>query len=65
MPEITLEIIPREQFGANCVAMELAPEYTDIAVKRWQNFTGQTATLEGDGRTFEELEAERHDKLAA
>ena len=58
-------IIACEGMGMNCAAMELAPEYTDIAVKRWQNFTGQSATLEGDGRTFEELEAERHASLAA
>ena len=53
-------IIACEGMGMNCAAMELAPEYTDVAVKRWQDFTGQTATLEGDGRTFDELKAERH-----
>ena len=51
--------------GMNCAAMELAPEYTDIAVMRWQDFTGQTATLEGDGRTFDELKAERTNAVAA
>jgi DNA modification methylase len=52
-------IVACEQFGANCAGMELAPEYTDVAVRRWQDFTGQTAVLEDDGRTFAELEAER------
>ncbi len=52
-------IIACEGMGMNCAAMELAPEYADVAVKRWQDFTGQTATLEGDGRTFAELESER------
>lgn len=52
-------IIACEGMGMNCAAMELAPEYTDVAVKRWQDFTGQQATLEGDGRTFAEMEAER------
>jgi len=55
-------VIACEKMNMNCAAMEVAPEYTDIAVKRWQDFTGQQATLEGDGRTFAELEAER--KLA-
>jgi len=32
--------------------MELAPEYVDMAVIRWQNFTGQTATLEATGQPF-------------
>ena len=31
----------------------------DIAVTRWQTFTGKTATLDGDGRTFAEIAAER------
>lgn len=32
-----------------------------VAVKRWQDFTGSKATLEGDGRTFDEISAERYD----
>lgn len=35
--------------------MELSPHYCDVIVKRWQDFTGQTATLEADGRTFDEV----------
>lgn len=31
----------------------------DVAIKRWQDFTGEQAKLEGDGRTFDELAAER------
>jgi len=58
-------IIACENMGMNCAAMELAPEYTDVAIKRWQDFTGQTATLEATGQTFAELEAERHAKTAA
>ena len=48
----------------NCAAMELAPEYADVAVKRWQDFTGQQATLEGDGRTFAEIAAGRQQEAA-
>jgi hypothetical protein len=36
-------------------AIELNPAYVDVAVKRWQDFTGKAATLEGDGRTFNEI----------
>ncbi len=36
-----------------------------VAVKRWQDFTGQTAILESDGRSFADLEAERLAKKAA
>jgi hypothetical protein len=28
-------------------------------VARWQDFTGQAAILDGDGRSFAELKAER------
>lgn len=52
-------IIAGEMTGRHIYAIELNPAYVDVAVKRWQDFTGQTATLEGDGRTFAELEAER------
>ena len=52
-------IIAGEMTGRHVYAVELNPAYVDVAVKRWQDFTGQAATLEGDGRTFAELEAER------
>jgi hypothetical protein len=29
-------------------------------VKRWQDFTGQKAILEGSGKTFDEIGGERH-----
>ena len=34
-------------------------EYVDVAVTRWQAFTGETAKLESDGGTFAEVAAER------
>ncbi|WP_394892228.1 site-specific DNA-methyltransferase [Mesorhizobium sp. AaZ16] len=52
-------IIAAEMTGRCCHAIELNPAYVDVAVKRWQEFTGQAAKLEGDGRTFAELGAER------
>ena len=32
--------------------MELDPKYCDLIITRWQNFTGQTATLEATGQPF-------------
>lgn len=52
-------IIAAEMTGRSCYAIELSPAYVDVAVKRWQDFTGEQATLKGDGRTFAEMEAER------
>lgn len=53
-------IIAAEMTGRACYAIELAPEYVDVAVQRWQAFTGKDATLDGDGRTFNEIKEERH-----
>ncbi len=52
-------IIAGEMHGRRVLAVELNPAYVDVAVRRWQDFTGKTATLEGDGRPFAEIEAAR------
>jgi DNA modification methylase len=52
-------IIACEKEARIALAVELEPAYVDVAVTRWQNFTGQQAVLEGDGRTFEQIKAER------
>ena len=48
-------IIAGEMTGRSIHAIELNPAYVDVAIKRWQDFTGKAATLEGDGRTFTEI----------
>jgi DNA modification methylase len=52
-------IIAAEITGRSCHAIELMPQYVDVAVERWQAFTGETAKLEADGRPFAEVSAER------
>ncbi len=52
-------IIAAEMTGRKCHAIELNPAYVDVAVKRWQEFTGKEAMLESTGQSFKELEAER------
>jgi DNA modification methylase len=52
-------IIAAEMTGRKCMAIELNPAYVDVAIRRWQDFTGKLATLESDGRTFDEHAAER------
>ncbi|GKY89886.1 hypothetical protein STA1M1_37550 [Sinisalibacter aestuarii] len=52
-------IIAAETSGRICLAMELDPAYVDVAVLRWQAFTGQDAMLDGDGRSFAVVAAER------
>jgi hypothetical protein len=53
-------IIAAEMTGRACHAIELSPAYIDVAVTRWQNFTGQTVTRE-TGETFAEAAEDRAD----
>ncbi len=52
-------LIGAEQVGRHAFLMELDPAYTDVIVMRWQEATGQKATLDGDGRTFDAVAADR------
>lgn len=46
-------IMAGEQLGRNVYALDLDPLYVDAGIRRWQNATGQHATLEG--RTFDQV----------
>ena len=45
-------LIACEKTGRINRSMELDPKYCDVIVQRWQEFTGQTATLESTGNPF-------------
>ncbi len=45
-------LIACEKRSKICYSMELDPKYCDVIVQRWQEFTGQTATLEANGNPF-------------
>jgi DNA modification methylase len=45
-------LIACEKTGRINRSMELDPKYCDVIVQRWQEFTGQTATLESTGEPF-------------
>ncbi len=47
---IAAELTERAAFS-----MELMPAYVDMAVIRWQNFTGKAAIHAGTGKTFEDM----------
>ena len=53
------QLIAAERTGRRCRAIEITPAYVDVAVLRWQKATGLEATLDGDGRTFAAVAAER------
>ena len=52
-------LIAAEMTGRVCYGVEIDPKYCDVIVQRWQEFAGGVATLDGDGRTFEEIHSER------
>jgi len=52
-------IIAAETCGRHCHAVELDPPYVDVAVARWQAFTGREVVLEATGETFATVSAER------
>jgi len=39
--------------------IELEPKYCDVIIRRFQEFSGKTATLEADGRKFADIAADR------
>lgn len=55
-------IIAGEMTGRAIHAIELSPAYVDVAVKRWQDFTGQKAIHEASGKTFAELSEDQVNK---
>jgi DNA modification methylase len=52
-------IIAAEMTGRHCYAIELSPAFVDVAITRWQSYSGEQARLEGDGRSFGEIAVER------
>jgi DNA modification methylase len=52
-------LIACERRGRKARLMEIDPKYADCTVQRWQQYTGKQATLDGDGRTFDEIAEER------
>jgi DNA modification methylase len=52
-------LIAAETTGRVCLAVELCSLYVDVAVRRWEAFTGAKASLLADGRTFDAIAEER------
>jgi DNA modification methylase len=52
-------LIGCERRGRKSRLMEIDPRYVDVVVRRWQEYTGKPVVLDGEGRNFEEIAAER------
>ena len=48
-------ILAAERIGRRAFGLEIDPLYVDVAVRRWQSFTGRDAVLEATGQTFNEV----------
>jgi DNA modification methylase len=52
-------LIGCERKGRRARLMEIEPRYVSCTIRRWQDYTGNKAVLENDGRTFDEISQER------
>src|SRR6202011_3390484 len=52
-------LIAAERTGRKARALEIDPAYVDVAVRRWQAYTGKAAVLAASGETFETVEEQR------
>jgi DNA modification methylase len=52
-------IIAAETSGRICYGLEIDPAYCDAILKRWEEFTGEVATLASDGRAFHRVAESR------
>ena len=59
------QLMAGEATGRRTSAMEIRPACVDVAIQRWQAETSRDAVLDGDGRTFGEIVAERKGADAA
>lgn len=50
-------LIAAEKTGRVARLIELDPKYSDVIVRRWQDWTGQQATRETDGVSFDDVAA--------
>ena len=52
-------LIACERRNRNARLMELDPKYADVIVRRWQEYTGLIAVLDGEERAFDDIASER------
>jgi DNA modification methylase len=52
-------LIAAERTGRRARALEIDPHYVDVAVRRWEAYTGKAAALAETAHSFEEVSEER------
>jgi DNA modification methylase len=58
-------LIAAEKTGRRARAIELDPKYVDVAIRRWEQYTGKSAVLALWGETFDEVSEARLGIVAA
>jgi DNA modification methylase len=48
-------LLAAERVGRICYGIEIDPLYVDVAIRRWQRYTGGQATLQSTGKTYDEV----------
>ena len=54
-------LMAAERVGRICFGIEIDPLYVDVAIRRWQNYTGEPAILASTGKRFNEVSAPKED----
>jgi DNA modification methylase len=57
-------LIACERRNRQARLMEIDPKYADCIIRRWEQYTGKHATLEGADKSFEETARERRSEAA-
>jgi DNA modification methylase len=52
-------LIACDKTGRHACLIELDPKYVDVIIQRSKKFSGGAAVLDGDGRTYDDITAER------
>jgi len=52
-------LIAAERTGRHARAIELDPQYVDVAIKRWQRISGKQAILKATGQTWDQVSVDR------
>jgi DNA modification methylase len=52
-------LIACEKTGRQARLVELDPKYCDVIIGRFQDYSGMAAVLDGDGRSYDDIAAER------
>lgn len=53
-------LLAAERVGRRAIGVDIEPRFVDLAIRRWQEFTGKDAIHSASGRTFNALAAKRH-----